>query len=87
MAIVKIIDGGTHNTLVIKLKFTHNKAMLDILNKGKDTMILRPEEMIGIIDLQSLGYYKLKQGVLQQNLSRYYSLKKQKNSVNILINL
>ena len=51
MAIVKIIDRGTYSTLVIKLKFTHNKVMLDILNKGKDTMILRPEEMIGIIGL------------------------------------
>ena len=51
MAIVKIIDGGTFSTLVIKLKFTCNKAMLDILNKGKDTMILGPEEMTGIIDL------------------------------------
>ena len=51
MTIVKIIDGGTYSTLVIKLKFTYNKAILDILNKGKDTMILRPEEMIGIIDL------------------------------------
>ena len=29
------------------------------MNKGKDTMILRPEEMIGIIDLRSLGYYKI----------------------------
>ena len=29
-------------------------------------MILRPEEMIGIIDLRSLGYYKIKQGILQQ---------------------
>ena len=72
LAIVKIIDGGTYSTLVIELKFTCNKAMLDILNKGKDTMVLRPEEMIGIIDLQSLGYYKIKQGILQQNLSRYY---------------
>ena len=46
--------------------------MLDILNKGKNTMILKPEEMIGIIDLRSLGYYKIKQGILQQDLSRYY---------------
>ena len=60
MAIVKIIDGGTYSTLVIKLKFMCNKAVLDILNKGKDTMILKPEEMIGIVDLQSLGYYKIK---------------------------
>ena len=28
--------------------------------------------MIGIVDIRSLGYYKIKQGILQQNLSRYY---------------
>ena len=39
-------------------------------------MILRPEEMIGIIDIRSLGYYKIKQGILQQNLSKYYRFKK-----------
>ena len=72
MAIIKILDGGTYNTLLIKLKVTCNKAILDIVNKGKDTMIFKPEEMIGIIDLRSLGYYKINQGILQQNLSRYY---------------
>ena len=71
-AIIKILDGGTYSTLLIKLKFTCNKAILDIMNKGKDTMIFKPKEMIGIIDLRSLGYYKIKQGILQQNLSRYY---------------
>ena len=35
MAIIKILDGGTYSTLLIKLKFTHNKAILDIMNKGK----------------------------------------------------
>ena len=29
--------------------------------------------MIGILDLRSLGYYKIQQGVLQQNLSKVYS--------------
>ena len=76
LAIIKILDGGTYSTLLIKLKFTCNKAILDVMNKGKDTMILRPEEMIGIIDLRSLGYYKIEQGILQQNLSRYYRFKK-----------
>ena len=28
--------------------------------------------MLGIVDLRSLGYYKIKQGILQQNLSKYY---------------
>ena len=53
-----------------------NKAVLDIINKGKDTMIFKPEEMLGITDLSSLGYYKIKQGILQQNISRYYRFEK-----------
>ena len=28
--------------------------------------------MLGTLDLRSLGYYKIKQGVLQQNLSKCY---------------
>ena len=72
LAIIKIIDGKTNSTLLIKLKFTCNKAVLDIKNAGKDTMILNLREMIGIVDIRSLGYYKIKQGILQQNLSRYY---------------
>ena len=64
MVIIKIIDGSTYSTLLIKLKFTCSKAILHIKNKGKDTMILRQKEMIGIIDLRSLGYYTIKQGIL-----------------------
>ena len=76
LAIIKIIDGGTYSTLLIKLKFTCSKTILDIKNKGKDIMTLRLEEMIGIVDMRSLGYYKIKQGILQQNLSRYYRFEK-----------
>ena len=72
LAIINIVDGMTSSTLSIKLKFTHNKTMLDIRNVGKDTMILSPKEMIGIVDIRSLGYYKIKQGILQQNLSKFY---------------
>ena len=71
LAIIKIIDGKTNSTLLIKLKFMH-KAVLDIKNAGKDTMILNSKEMIGIVDIRSLGYYKIKQGIPQQNLSKYY---------------
>ena len=71
LAIIKIIDGKTNSPLLIKLKFMHNKAVLDIKNAGKHTMILNPKEMIGIVDIRSLGYYKIKQGILQQNLSKY----------------
>ena len=39
-------------------------------------MIFRPEEILGIVDLRSLGYYKIKQGILQQNVSRYYKFER-----------
>ena len=35
-----------------------------------------PEEVLGILDLRSLGYYKIKPGILQHNLSKYYKLEK-----------
>ena len=72
LAIIEIIDGSTYTTLLVKLKCTCNKAVLDIKNTGKETMFLKPKEMIEIVDIRSLGYYKIKQGILQQNLSRYY---------------
>ena len=78
LAIIKIVDRGTCSTLLIKLKFTCNKAVLDIKNTGKDTMILRPKEIIGIVVIRSLGYYKIKLGILQQNLSRYYRFEEAK---------
>ena len=51
-------------------------VVLDITNKGTDTTIFRPQKMIGIIDLGSLVYYNIKQGILQQNLSRYYKFER-----------
>ena len=48
-----------------------NAAMLYIVNNGTGTIIFKPEEMLGIVDLRSLGYYKTKQSILQQNLSKY----------------
>ena len=60
LAIVKILDGGTHSTFLIKLKFTHNAAIIDMMNNGSETMIFRSEEMLGIVDVRLLGYYKIK---------------------------
>ena len=43
-------------------------------NSGLDTIIFDPKEMLGISGLRSLGYYKIKQGILHHNLSKYYRL-------------
>ena len=76
LAIIKILDVSTYNTMPLKLKFRPNAAMLDIVNNGPDTLIFKPEEMLGIVDLRSLGYYKIKQVILQQNLSKYYKFER-----------
>ena len=39
-------------------------------------LIFKLEEMIGIVELRLLGYYKIKQGILQQNLSKYYKFER-----------
>ena len=58
-----------------------------MVNNGTETMIFRPEEMLGIVDLRLLGYYKIKQGILQQNLSKYYRFERAENSVSTLTTL
>ena len=58
--------------VVLKLKFVRNCTSLDITNNTQETVIFEPKQMLGILDLRSLGYYKIKQGVLQQNLSKCY---------------
>ena len=72
MAIVKIIDQGQKTPMMLKLKFIRNKAAMDITNNTRETLIFDKKTMIGILDLRSLGYYKIKQGVLQQYLNKYY---------------
>ena len=43
LAIIKILDGSTYSTMLLKLKFMHNTATLDIVNNGTDTLIFKPE--------------------------------------------
>ena len=72
MAITKMLDVKEQKTLTMKLKFIRNRATLKVTNSTQDTVMFDPKEMLGIVDLRSLGYYKIKQGVLQQNLSCMY---------------
>ena len=58
--------------MMLKLKFIRNKAMLDITNNRRETIIFDKKTSVGILNLRSLGYYKIKQGVLQQNLNKCY---------------
>ena len=84
-----MIDNEGRCTVVLKLKFVRNCASLDIVNSTQETVIFNPNQVLGIVDLRSLGYYKIKQGVLQQNLSKNYhfeSVEKLCEEFNAIIN-
>ena len=72
MAIVKMLDKQEQITVMLKLNFIRNRVTLNITNNTQGTMIFDPKEIIGMLDLRSLDYFKISQGVLQQNLSTYY---------------
>ena len=87
LAIVKILDKLTQSTIMLKVKFTQNLAMLDITNSSSEILILSQKEAIGILDLRWLGHYKIQQGVLQQNLSKVYRFQSAENVCNQFNNL
>ena len=72
LAIVKMLVIKEQCTVVLKLKFVRNQASLDVTNNTLETAIFELKQRLGILDLRSLGYYKIKQGLLQQNLSKCY---------------
>ena len=49
----------------------HNSLILDVTNTVLETVMFNPIEVIRILDLRLMGYYKINQGILQQNLSKY----------------
>ena len=58
----------TQSTLMLKLKFVRNSATLDATSSSFETVIYN----VRFLDLRSIGYYKVKHGVLQQNLNKYF---------------
>ena len=66
----------------MKLKFIRNRAIFKVTNNTQDTVTFDPKDTLGVIDLRSLGYFKIKQGVLQQKLSCMYHFE----SVNTVCN-
>ena len=89
MAITKLLDNKSHLAHTLKQKFIRNRAMLKVTNSMQEKVTFNPEHVVGIVQLSSLGYYKIEQGVLQQNLSHCYHLESAEsvcNQYNRLIN-
>ena len=57
---------------MLKLQFVRNAASLHVTNSSFKIVIFHPNEILGISDHRSIRHYKIKHGVLQQNLGKYF---------------
>ena len=60
LVIIKVLDKNNQNTMMFKLKFIQNLTTLDVTNSSLETVIFDPKDMLWILDLRSMGYYKIK---------------------------
>ena len=84
-----MLDTIEQKTLAMKLKFVRNRAIFKVMSSTHKMVTFDLKKMFGVVDLRLLGYYKIKQGVLQQNLSCMYhfeSVSKVCDQFNRLIN-
>ena len=72
LAVVKNVNSKEQCTVVLKLKFIRNQASLDATNNTQETVIFEPKQMLGVLDLRSLDYYTIRQGVLEQISNKCY---------------
>ena len=70
-----MLDTKEQKTLTMKLKCVQNRAIFKVTNSTHEMVTFNPQIMLGVVDLRLLGYYKIKQGVLQQNFSCMYHFK------------
>ena len=49
--------------MMLKLKFVHYLTTLDVTYSSLETVVFDPKEMLGILDLRLIGYYKIKPGI------------------------
>ena len=43
----------------MKLKIENNQGCVQLINKGQDIVNLRKDKAIGVLDLRSVGYFKV----------------------------
>ena len=72
LAKVKLLDLKTGCTNTIKVKFIRNTLYLNVANNSSKTLIFRKDEAMGVVDMRSIGYYKVKQDTAQHHLQHYY---------------
>ena len=50
---------GSEKVFTMKLKLENNQGCVQFINKGHDIVKLRKDKAIGVLDLRSIGYFKV----------------------------
>ena len=50
---------GSEKVFTMKLKIENNQGCVQFINKGQDIVKLRTDKAIGVLDLRSVGYFKV----------------------------
>ena len=50
---------GSEKVFTMKLKIKNNQGCVQFIDKGQDTVKLRKDKAIGVLDLRSAGYFKV----------------------------
>ena len=58
----------TSCTNMINVKYVRNTGKLDVTNSSPELIIFKKDEALGIVDLRSIGHYKVKQSTIQHSL-------------------
>ena len=75
-AVIKFYWKGRINTR--KVKFQNSRCVVQVINNTKEDIQITRSQLLGIVDLRSLGYYEMSAITLQQHLSSSYSFIKPK---------
>ena len=67
IVMTKLLDLKTSCTNTIKVKFIRNTGYLDVSNNSSETLIFSKDETMGIVDLRSIGYYKVKRSTIEHH--------------------
>ena len=50
---------GSEKVFTMKVRIVNNQGCVQFINKGKDTIKLRENKAIGVLDLRSVGYFRV----------------------------
>ena len=72
LAMFKLLELKAGCTNMIKVKFVRDTGFIDVTNNSLEPLIFSKDEVMGIVDLRCIGYYKVRQRTIQHHTQYNY---------------